>query len=526
MQPGGVRSTGIMDYIIIATALFGSLFVSQVSAPFNANTNIQGKIVRQIGLLQASNGGAKLIGRLDRNIPRLMREGNVPGLSIVLIRNSRAYWYRGFGVKNADTNEPVDGQTVFETASLTKPVLAYAALKLVDSGKLQLDAPLTKYLPGNYAKDDSRSALITARMVLSHTTGFQNEIHSGEQIQIHFTPGERFSYSGEGFIYLQKVIERISGERLDVFMKKTVFDPLGLKSASYLWRKDYAYTMANGHNAAGIPAERIWPTELKLSWLHMTALDYAKFVIAVMNGTGLKPESARIMLTPQIQVNEGCVFCLKSASGRMSQSLSWGLGWGLERTETGDAFFHWGENRGEFHTFVVAYPKQKTAVVIFTNSGNGLSIIPEIVSQAIGGSHPAFTWMGYQLYSSPEFKQRQTELRAAVNLYKAVLADGKAGLEQYRNTRKALPAEKVLSERRINSVGYWLLGKKKIKEALEVFKMNVEDHPKSADAYDSLGEAYMVAGNKAEAIKNYQRSLDLNPANDNARQMLLNLERQ
>ena len=228
---------------------------------------------------------------LERTILRLMREGDVPGLSMVLIRDGKIHWHRGFGVKNVDTKARINDATVFETASLTKPALAYAALKLVDAGRLRLDTPLVNYLPSGYVAGDDRSRLITARMVLSHTTGFQNELHPGEQMQIHFTPGERFSYSGEGFIYLQKVIERISGERFDVFMKKMVFAPLGIKTASYLWRREYATTMASGHNPAGVAAERIRPSELKLSWLHMTALDYAKFVIAVMNGVGLKPEA-------------------------------------------------------------------------------------------------------------------------------------------------------------------------------------------------------------------------------------------
>lgn len=389
----------------------------------------------------------KLVRSLEREIPRLMKEGDVPGLSIVLISNSRIYWHRGFGVKNVDTNAVIDHATVFETALLTKPVLAYAALKLIDRGQLSLDVPLVNYLPGDYVRDDARSNLITARMVLSHTSGLQNELHPAEQLQIHFTPGERFSYSGEGFIYLQKIIERISGKRFDVFMKKAVFDPLGMKSASYVWRNEYQTTMASGHNAAGIAAERIRRTELKLSWLHMAALDYAKFVIAVMNGVGLKQETSSLMLTPQVRIDESCVFCLKPGAGRISQSLSWGLGWGLQRTAIGNAFFHWGENRGEFHTFAMAYPRQKTGIVVFTNSGNGLSINPEIVSQAIGGSHPAFAWMGYQLYNSPEFKKRQAEWRATT-LYKALLVDANLAGRISRAREFSVSGNKVCPTRR------------------------------------------------------------------------------
>lgn len=467
-----------------------------------------------------------LISRLERTIPLLMKEGEVPGLSMVLIRYGKVFWYRSFGVKNADTKAPIDDATIFETASLTKPVLAYGVLKLVDEGKLDLDTPLVKYLPVGYVADDARSDLISARMVLSHTTGLQNELHPGERPQIHFTPGERFSYSGEGFIYLQKVVEHITGERLDVFMKETVFDRLGMISASYVWRDEYENIMANGHNAAGIVAERIKPTEVKLSWLHMTTLDYAKFVIAVMNGVGLKKSTARLMLSPQVYINESCIFCLSPGAGQVSSTLSWGLGWGLERTAAKDAFWHWGENRGEFQTFTMAYPKEKMGVVVFTNSGNGLSIMPEIVSEAIGGNHAAFTWMDYDLYNSPQkIKFRAHNLPIKL-LFKDILLRGETAISQYRQHHKNRSGQSGLNEVQVNTLGYWLLGKKRLLEAIEVFEMNVEDFPYSANAYDSLGEAYVINGDKELSIKNYQRSLELNPNNTNALEMLRKLRGQ
>ncbi|MFN2533092.1 MAG: serine hydrolase [Pyrinomonadaceae bacterium] len=474
--------------------------------------------------LKTGASGREVVRSLEKTIPRLMKAGDVPGLSIVLIRNAKIYWHRGFGVKNADTNAPMDDSTVFETASLTKPVLAYGVLKLVDSGKLELDKPLIEYLPTPYIKGDPKANLITARMVLSHTSGLQNELHPGEQLQIHFTPGERFSYSGEGYIYLQKVVEQITGERIDVFMKKAVFDPLGMSSASYSWRNEYERLMANGHNPAGLVADRIKPTEVKISWLHMTALDYARFVIAVMNGVGLNSTTAKLMLTPQVHINESCIFCLTAGNEKISPSLSWGLGWGLERTEAGEAFFHWGENRAEFHTFAMAYPKQKIGVVVFTNSGNGLSIMPEIVSTALDGTHPAFAWMGYDLYNSPKKIQYRAYIKPIRILFKDILLRGEKVITQYRNVRENSSGNARLDESQMNQLGYWLLGKKRVKEAIEILAMNVEDYPKSANAYDSLGEAYMIAGNKDLAIKQYRKSLELNPNNTNAVEMIKRLQ--
>ncbi len=442
-----------------------------------------------------------------------MKEGDVPGLSIALIQETGVFWHQSLGVKSAETKEPVLESTVFEAASLSKPVFAYAVLKLVDSGKLELDKPLASYLSDAYVQNDKRANLITARMVLDHTTGFQNEVTPGRPLKIYFTPGEKFSYSGEGFLYLQKVVERITGTPLDAFMNKTVFEPLGMTSSSFAWQDRYGTLKANGHKSSGAVVQMRKPTVARsYSGLHTTALDYAKFVKAVINGTGLRKETTEQMLKAQVRLDEGCTSCIEHSSGRLSPSLSWGLGWGLERTEHGVAIWHWGDNNGEFHSFIMAYPKEKVGIVIFTNSGNGLSIIPEIVTQITGGSHPAFAWMGYDPYNSP-----------AKILFRDILARGDAAIGQYRESRQKRPGAGVLSEEQVNALGYWLLGKKRVKEAIEVLKMNVEDFPKSSNAYDSLGEAYMVNGNTEMSIKNYQKSLELNPANTNAVEMLRKL---
>lgn len=442
-----------------------------------------------------------------------MKQGEVPGLSIALIRDAKISWHRGFGVKNTDTKEPVSDSTVFEAASLSKPVFAYAVLKLVDSGKLELDRPLATYLSDLYVQNDERVKLITARMVLDHSTGFQNEATPSRPLKIYFTPGEKFSYSGEGFLYLQKVVEGVTGEPLDLFMKRTVFDPLGMTGSSFVWQDRYEKLKANGHKPSGVVVEKRKPVVAKsYSGLHTTTLDYAKFVIAVLNGTGLREQTMKQMLEGQIRLDESCFSCIERKLGRLSQSLSWGLGWALERTKSGVAFWHWGDNNAEFQSFVMAYPARKTGVVIFTNSGNGLSIIPEIVSQIMGSIHPAFAWMRIEPYNSP-----------ARMLFRNISTHGSAAISKYREARRQHRGANVLNQDQVNKVGYWLLAKNKVKEAIEVFKMNVEDFPKSANAYDSLGEAYMIGGDKELAIKNYKRSLELNPANTNALEMLRKL---
>ncbi|HKP85161.1 MAG TPA: serine hydrolase [Blastocatellia bacterium] len=459
----------------------------------------------------------ELIARLENVIPRLMKEGEVPGLSIALIRNSEILWHRGFGVKNAETKEPAGNDTVFEAASLSKPVFAYAVLKLADSGKLDLDAPLAKYLPAPYIENEDRLNLITARRVLTHTTGFPNWRPQGQPLKIHFTPGERFSYSGEGFVYLQTVIERLTGQPLDAFISKTVFEPLAMTSSSFVWQDRYETLKATAHNSAGTPTSKRKPPQANAAAsLHTTAADYARFVIAIINGAGLKKETIKAMLSPQVKVDEGCANCVNNIpTGRLSSSIAWGLGWGLQQTEEGVSFWHWGDNNGDVHCYVVGFPAQKMGVVVFTNSGNGHSIIPEIINEAIGGKHPAIAWLKYESYNSPSRK-----------LFRDVLARGDAAINEYKESRKNLSPPALLSESQVNRLGYWLIAKKKTKEAIEVFKMNVEDHPDSSNVYDSLGEAYMINGDKELAVRHYQKSVELNPNNANGIQMLKKLREQ
>src|SRR5215831_2930347 len=259
--------------------------------------------------LQTKAKKEQVIAKLEQGIPQLMKDGDVPGISIALLRYGELVWRHGFGVKNTKTNEPVTDDTVFEAASLSKPVFAYAVLKLFDAGKFDLDKPLNQYLPGNYdVGEDPRLGQITARHVLSHTTGFPNWRPPGAALKIHFTPGDRFSYSGEGFVYLSKVIEHVTGEKFNDFMKRTVFEPLGMTSSSYVWQESYDALKVFSHNTRGeaVSQKKLSPgaTNAAAS-LHTTARDYGRFVAAMLKGVGLKPETRRLMLTPQAQVREG-----------------------------------------------------------------------------------------------------------------------------------------------------------------------------------------------------------------------------
>lgn len=321
----------------------------------------------------------------------LMRENKVPGLSLVIIENAEITAHMELGLKNAQKKDLIDDETIFEAASLSKPVFTYGILKLVEDGKLNLDRPLAEYLRYADIKNDERINSITARMVLTHTGGFPNWRPKNESLKIHFRPGERFSYSGEGFLYLQKVVEHISGLSLEEYTQKNVFIPLGMTHSSFIWSNDSK--KAAGHKADGSPIEnqREVPQNAAFT-MHTNPLDYAKFVIAILKEVGLNSKTINEMLRPQIKVQEGSTNSIENYTGQLSNSVSWGLGWGIQCTEMGDSFWHWGDNGG-FKSFILGSKSSKNAIIIFTNGYNGQILIAEIIKKYMGVPQPALDWL-------------------------------------------------------------------------------------------------------------------------------------
>jgi CubicO group peptidase (beta-lactamase class C family) len=325
-------------------------------------------------------------------LEQLLRDGRVPGLSYALIRDGQIVETKAAGVRDISSGVPVDTDTVFEAASLGKPVFAYAVLQLVDAGELSLDTPLSKYVP-DYVKDDPRAAEITVRNVLSHTTGLPNWRSKTTPLKTYFQPGERFSYSGEGYVWLQRVVEAITGQPLNEVMARLVFDPLEMHRSSYVWRADFETDYARPHDDQLLPADKKKPSKPRsAATLHTTAADYARFLQAVLSGARLKPGTAKQWLDPQVRLRQHCFDCLSTDRLDTDQHIAWGLGWGLE--PDGGSFFHWGDNR-EFKAFVVGSLSNQSAVVVFTNGSNGLAIMPDVINLLLPGDHPAFVWLDY-----------------------------------------------------------------------------------------------------------------------------------
>lgn len=358
-------------------------------------------------------------------LPQLMEWANVPALSFAIIRDGKLALARGFGVREAGGKSKVDADTVFPAASLSKPLFAYAVLKLRDQKLLDLDRPLLSYLQATDLPNDPRTAQITARHALTHTIGWQNWRNTRDPVlQFAFSPGERFQYSGEGFFLLQRVVEHLADRGFEDLMRRTVFDPLGMVRSSFI--QTVEHDAAVGHNARGLPADAAFAQQRQkrqdlanfwalpqASWryedqvralrtlyptrqpfpdalannsagsLVTTATDYAQFMLRLLDGAprdgaGLDETSRRQMLTPQISVNT---------------ALAWGIGVGLQRDDGRNCFWQWGDN-GYWKTFLFGDPAARSAVAVFTNSANGHKLCQHIVAQATGRDQPAFLyWM-------------------------------------------------------------------------------------------------------------------------------------
>lgn len=328
------------------------------------------------------------ISAIEKLTPELMEELNVPGVSISLIIDKNMFYIKSFGIADANTNVQVDEKTMFEACSMSKPVFAYMVLKLVEQNKLDLDKPLYDYLPEKFVcEDEDYSKQITARMILSHTSGLPNWRKGSEEnespLPIYFKPGTKFNYSGEGFYYLQRVVEHITNESLESFAKRTLFDKLGLESTSFVWTEKLNPQIATGHNTDGKCNERKKYLHGNAAYtLYTTSDEYAKLIIEIMkpgnqNDYSLSNSMIKEMLTHQVRVDNRDVI---DRPGRNLGSQGFrGLGWAIDSTITGDVVYHSGANQTGFRCYSQFSPKDGTGIVIMTNGENGSELWQRLI---------------------------------------------------------------------------------------------------------------------------------------------------
>ena len=348
------------------------------------------------------------------DLPRQMQALGVPAIGMAVVERGRLSWSVVTGVLHAQHKTPANSDTIFEVASLSKPVFAYAVLQMVDRGLLDLDRPLVEYRRPDYLARHPWVDKITARDVLRHSSGMPNwrKDPAKEKLMPLVEPGKRIDYSGEALMWLQLVVESITDESLDETMQRLLFQPAGMRDSSYAWSDAFAERSVYGHGTPdemtqGMPSQMLreqwsgaqkvatgrsrplsdwryvdaeralpdvqaatpaglvnWPGDIlanSAASLRCTVQDYARFM-ALMVSTlspdwALRPATRELMLTRQINV-----------TGRWTDKA---LGWNIEHTHQGAMFYHSGSNGNIFKTFAMGDAARQRALVVLTNATQG-----------------------------------------------------------------------------------------------------------------------------------------------------------
>jgi CubicO group peptidase (beta-lactamase class C family) len=359
---------------------------------------------------------------IDAQVSQIMAATHANGMAVAVIDHGKVSYVRAYGLRNAK-GDPLTVDTVMYGASLTKTVFAYTVMQLVDQGRLKLDTPLKddldKTLP-SYAPDpvfpdkygreghayedlatDPHWEKITPRMCLTHSTGFNNFwfIEPDQKLRIHFEPGTRYSYSGEGMILLQFTIEhgrKSQGLGLDVGeLTKANFDRLGMTHTSLVWRPDFAANLADGWGDKGEPREHDERSKVRAAGsMDTTISDFSKFAAALVRGDGLSPASRAEMTKPQLHIttaHQFPVFGAELPPGEQRKDLNAGLGVVVFDGPQGHGYFKGGHDGGTANTMVCMERSQR-CVVILANDVRAEAGFAQLVKFILGDTGVPYDW--------------------------------------------------------------------------------------------------------------------------------------
>ena len=453
--------------------------------------------------------------KIDQLVSLYNKYGQFNG-SVLVADNGKIIYKKGFGLANMEWNIPNQPDTKFRLGSITKQFTATLILQLVEQGKVKLDGKLTDYLP-DYRKDTGDK--VTIHNLLSHTSGipsytslpgfmtnvsrnpypvddFIKKYASGD---LEFEPGTKFVYDNSGYFLLGAIIEKVTGKPYEQVLRENIFDPLGMKNTGYdhwgtiLERRATGYTRTpRGYGNAPYLDMSI---PYAAGSLYSTVEDLYLWDQALYGEKVLSAKSKELMFKPNLE-NYGYGFVMRKVSlqpGKLEVPV----------------IQHNGGING-FSTVIVRMVADKRLIVLLDNAEQG-EYLDRITSALMS-----------VLYDQPYETAKRS---LAERLIKTIVEkDVASAIKDYREL-KAGPtgSEYDFAESELNRLGYQLLQMRKVAEAIEIFKLNVEAYPQGFNTYDSLGEAYVVHGDKELAIANYKKSLELNPKNANATAKLASL---
>lgn len=356
--------------------------------------------------------GSKITSaEIDATVTRLMRAAEVTGVGLAIFDRGKVVYLKAYGVRDKEKNLPLTENSVMTAASISKVAFAYMVMQLVDEKLLDLDKPIYQYLPKPLPEypmyrdlaEDPRYKRITARMLLSHTSGFPNWrwLNEDGRLNINFEPGSKFAYSGEGIDLLQLVVETITKQPLEALMRTHVFEPFGMTRSSMLWQSRFRSDAANGYDEWGRSLGPKGPSKAEAAGsMRTTISDLARFMQAVLQGKHLSKQARETMLSPQVEIfskHEFPSLASETTEENKSIRLSYGLAWGLYWTPYGQAFFKEGHDDGWRH-YTVCFENRKTGILIMSNSSNGEGIYKELLETLLKNTFTPIEWEKFAPY--------------------------------------------------------------------------------------------------------------------------------
>lgn len=333
------------------------------------------------------------LAALDAQAPGWLAEHGVPSLAVAYVRDGAVQWTRVYGQQAEGV--PATDSTLYNVASLTKPLFAELMLRLAANGRLSLDEPMAPYWTDPDVASDPRHAMFTPRLALSHQLGFTNWRRETEGVlRIGFEPGTQFRYSGEGYEYARRYLQNRVGASVDSLARQYIFRPAGMRDIAFTRQPWFAGRMAIPRGPEGRWGEpSVDDTANAADDIHTTVADYARFVVSVMNHDGLPAE----LVAQRDRIYQtGVERCDPAKVAICPARIGYGLGWTVfEYADPREnVLWHTGGDWGE-KSIVFYWPARREGVVLLTNGANGFNVmVPAALLLAEGREFQEFLRSG------------------------------------------------------------------------------------------------------------------------------------
>ncbi|PWH82560.1 serine hydrolase [Algibacter marinivivus] len=448
------------------------------------------------------------VEKIDQLISKYQEYGKFNGSALVA-DNGKVIYKKGFGMANMEWDIPNTSDTKHRLGSITKQFTAMLILQLAEEGKIDLQAPISKYLT-EYPKKTGNK--ITTHHLLTHTSGIPNYtsfprfmqdetrnpytpnefVKKFQDKDLDFEPGEKFSYSNSGYFLLGVLVEKLSGNTYEEMLHENIFKPLSMNNTGYDHHGEILKKRATGYEKNGSGYENSRYLDMSIPYaagsMYSTVEDLYLWDQALYTNKLLSQKYMDMYFEPYI-----------SAWGNSHYAYGWGVGYN-KIGKSKDSIYTIGHGGGinGFNTNISRAPSNKSLVVLFSNTG--------------GAPLNSMTRAIYGILNGKDYNMPKKSV--ADEFYSVIEEKGiEAGIASYNKIKDLKKYD--LNESNMNAMGYKLMRSDKVEEASKVFKLIIEAFPNSSNAYDSYGEALMNLGKKDLAIKNYRKSVELNPNNQN-----------